>query len=123
VGESFVKTAEKNVAEVDVPRVIVDFTEPHSLPLEGVAQAHEKADPLYVTTLLDLPSVVVAGILDLRQPARERAGRGRVEGARRFLPECLVRPLVIVFVAEGLEPMLLASDVPGRWLGSLLLEG
>jgi hypothetical protein len=107
---TFVHAPQEDAAEVNGPDAVGDLLEPDRVLLERIGdeeQAVLQADRAGVGDAFDEE---MAGVVDRRQGAGIRAGRGSVEGGWRPILERLMGPLIVVEAAEGVEGPLLGDE-------------
>src|SRR6266581_3489305 len=103
--------AEQEIGEVDRPDPVAALFQPDVLVLERSAQEHLATPEPNCSGGTDQPYQVMARVLELRQRPRICALRALPPTSRRLLVQRLVRPLVIVGVAQRLELVLLAHPI------------
>src|SRR2546430_7554742 len=116
---AFVDAGEEDLAEVDGPDAVADLLEADGVLLEGVGEEEEpfaEADRARVRDALDDE---VGGIGDRREGPVVGTGRRAIQRGRRAAPQGLVRALVVVEVAEGVEGALLRPECRPRRAGGV----
>ncbi len=108
--------------KADSPVPVVLRQEPHGLTPESLAEVDFVPFPLDLAVGADLPHSHPKLVLRGGYPAGVGPERRTVPVGGRLLSQCLMRPLLIVGLAEGVKGSLLPSPVRLRWTGRLCLE-
>ena len=114
--------AEHERSEADGPQAVVDLLEADPLTPERFAEVEAVALEADAALAPDPPHLKVAGVADLRLVHRISPRRLRVELGRWHLADRLVRPLVVVLVAEAVEGRLLGLEARRRRSRRLCLQ-
>jgi len=95
-------------AEVEIPEPIIDLFEADVLFAENMTDVDPGTVPTDAAVTADEPDFEVAGIIDRRDPSRERSRGGLIDRGRGFLPERFVRPLFVEGLPKSIERSLLS---------------
>ena len=102
-----VDQSEVDVGEADDPVAVLGFGDADGLADQAFADEDELAAPLDFAAGAHPADGMVGVVPELVEALRTAPGRRPVMRGRCFLAERLVRPLVVVVLAEGVEARLL----------------
>src|SRR5262245_62611550 len=120
---SFVKAAEPERAEVDVPEAVGDLLQPHVLPSADRGHVHPPPVPPTSTLGRHVPRLKPGRIPEGRHSVRHRSRRRRVARGWGLVVQRFVWPLVVELLAEDIEATLLRGEAARRGPRRLRLQG
>src|SRR5215210_910346 len=117
-----VKPRQKDIGQVHRPEAIIELFEPDSLSVKRLGQEHVSTSELDLSPRPDVAHFVVTRVTRLWH--RRRIGpQGRVvQLGRHPLPKRLMRPLLVAYVPEAIEELLLCRGIGCRRTRGLLLQ-
>lgn len=118
-----VDDAEVDVAEANDVKALVELGDADDLSGQRLADEEMAAAPLDLAVGADAADLMVGVVPGVFEPVREGPRRGRPVIGRRGLVQRLVRPLIVVVAAEGVEAGLLLGQAGRRRIGGLRLQG
>src|SRR5688572_5457369 len=109
---TLVETGEQHWSVVHRPDPVVDLLESDVFTAQRLAREDATVLPAHHPVVLDLSGLEMAGVLDRRERFRIRPRRGTIDRHRSLLTECLVRALLVVYMAELVKALLLPIHRP-----------
>lgn len=103
----FVESSQRHEAEAHGPQPVVDGFEADPFPGEGFGEEDRAGAPRHAAVGGDATDLDVTGILERRQPRRQRPRRRLIPTGRHPIAQGFVRAVVVVFVAEAGKAALL----------------